>query len=108
MGVAGSLLKLKEMESDPPMPLPLSLPGLGGRVLPQRGVVWVAVGGTAGGVVLLRAALAGAGGAVVQRVRAVGAAARTQEEVGAAQRAQRVVGVRVVLRRQQFALGLQA
>lgn len=96
------------MQSHSPVPLPLPLPGFGGRVLSQRGVVWVAVGGGAGRVVMLRAALAGAGGAVVQRVRAVGAAPRAQEEVGAAQGAQCVVRVRVVLRRQQFPLGLQA
>ena len=74
----------------PPVPLPL--PGLGGGVLPQGGVVGVAAGGQGPwGVVVLRAALAGAGRAVVQGVRAVGVARpRAQEEVGAAQRSQSV------------------
>lgn len=91
------------------MPLSLPLSGFGGRVLPQGRVVGVASRGQGPGwgVVMLRAALTGAGRAVVQGVRAVGATSGAQEEVGAAQWAE---GVRVCVgvRCQQFTLRLKA
>ena len=94
------------------MPLPLPLPGLGGGVLSQGGVVGVTPGGqrpATSRVVVFGAAVAGAGRAVVQGVRAVGAAG-AQEEVGAAHQGAhqgvRVGGVGVGC--QQLALGLQA
>ena len=91
------------------VPVPLPLPGLGGGVLPQGGVVGVAAGRQGPwGVVVLRAALAGAGRAVVQGVRAVGVACPWgQEEVGAAQRSHSVC-VCVRVGGQQLPLGLQA
>lgn len=81
-----------------PVPLPLPLPGFRWRVLSQSGVVRVTTRThVSGGVVVLRAALAGAGRAVIQRVRAVGVTSWSEKEVWAAKRAQ-VVRVCVLFR----------